>query len=120
MSIVMKHVHSQESFAALDVREVVQNDDWTQRLVHHDAFSGIAPTKYEPLKLNKKLIDCEEENIRAILVLWDTYIACEVEKTKNGKTAACEQSTYSENVFEPLRRMNNSGPPTRFRRHGAI
>jgi hypothetical protein len=113
----MKHIESQESFTALDLSEA-RDDDCMHKIVDHEVFSGIVPTKCEPVKLDEESNICDEDVFRAILDSWESYIAYEMETTRNGKTEASEptSTTYSENVFDPLRRMNNYGPPTRFRR----
>ena len=113
-------VQSQENFAALGVAEA-HNDDWLHKLVDHEVFSGMVPAKCEQLGL------VNNEN-GAILDAWDAYMAYEIEREQNGKPAACQtpstpystSTPYTENDFEPVRRINNSGPPTRFRRRGAI
>jgi hypothetical protein len=109
----MKHKQSQESFAALGVAEE-HNDDWLHKLVDHEVFSGIVPAKCEQLGL--------DTNCSAILDAWNEFIAYEIEREQNGKPAASQMTStpYTKNVMEPLRRINNSGPPTRFRRRGAM
>ena len=121
MSKAMKHVQSQESFAALDISEA-RNDDWMHKLVDHKVFSDIVSTKCEPLRKDKESSSCHEEEFRAILDSWDTYIAYEIECMQTGKAGTCKptSTTYSEHVFEPSKRMNNYGPPTRFQRRGAM
>jgi hypothetical protein len=110
----------QEGFASLDIAEMAQTDDWIHTLIDHEAFSGILPTKYEPLRLDKKSIKSSnrgEEEFNAILDSWHAYIGSQIERSRNGKPAACDpaSTTYSEEVFEPLKRINTSGPPKRFR-----
>jgi hypothetical protein len=108
----------QKSFAGLDIAEQAQSDDGVHTAVHHEAFSGIDPTIYGLLRLDKKSNHHDTEDFGA----WYTYIDSEVERSRNGKSAACELTSiaYSEEVFEPLKRIQNSGPPKRFRRRGAM
>ncbi len=122
MSIVIQIVQCQEVFSSLNIADA-QNDDWMHKLFDHEAFSGIVSTKCEQLRLEQnpsKSIDSEEEGYSAILDSWYAYIASEIERTQNGKSGACEpaSTTNSEEVFEPLKRINNAGPPKRFRRRG--
>ncbi len=107
-------VQSQENFAALGVAEA-HNDDWLHKLVDHEVFSGMVPAKCEQLGL-------DNNDNGAILDAWNGFMQYEIEREQNGKPAACQTTStpYTENDFEPLRRINNSGPPTRFRRRGAM
>ena len=116
---MMKHIHIQENFAALDVAQA-QNDDRIFALVDHEAFTGIFPKKIEPPRPDTKSCSCDEEEISAILDSWYIYIASETERMRYGKPEASESmsNAYSVNLFEPLKRINHSGPPKRFRRRG--
>ncbi len=121
----MTNPQCQEGFASLHIAEVAQTDDWIRTLVDHEAFSGILPTKCEPLRLDKKSSKSsnrDEEEFNAILDAWYAYIESEIAKSRYGKPAACEPAsmTYSEEVFEPLKRINTSGPPKRFRHRDSI
>ncbi len=111
----------QECFATLKIADV-QSDDWIENLVDHKAFSGIVLIKSESLGLDNKSSKCDEQDFSAILDSWYTYIDYERERTRNGKQGAWgpTSTTYSENVFEPSKCINNSGPPKRFRRRGAM
>jgi hypothetical protein len=76
-------------------------------------------------KSSKPRCSCDEEDLGAILGSWYAYYAfidSEVERSRNGKSAACEPTSiaYNEEVFEPLKRIQNSGPATRFRRRGVM
>ncbi len=122
MALTLTNPQCQEGFASLDIAEMARNDDWIHTLVGHEAFSGILPTKCEPLRLDKKSSNRDEEDFSAILDSWYAYIGSEIERSRNGKPAACEPAsmTYSEEVFEPLKRINTSGPPKRFRHRDSI
>lgn len=110
---------NQESFAALDLAQA-QHDDLMRSFVDHEAFSGILPAKCDPLRLDTKSSNCDEEEISAILDSWYMFIAFEFEIARYDTPGACEPMSngYSANVFEPLKRINNSGAPKRFRRRG--
>ena len=114
----MMHVRSQESFVALNVTHL-QKDEWAHTLVDHEVFSDIVPVKSEPIRLSHESSNCEEEQ-RAILDSWYVYVACEIKRSQNYKPGACEltSTAYSADMFEPLKSMNHSGPPKRFRRRG--
>jgi hypothetical protein len=120
-----QNVEFQKIFAALNIAHA-QNNDWTDTLVHHEAFSGILSTKCEPMRLDKKSsksrCSFDEEDFGAILGSWYAFIDSEVERSRNGKSAACEPTSivYSEEVFEPLKRIQTLGPATRFRRRGVM
>ncbi len=114
----MKH---QENFAALDISEP-RDVDWMQKIVDDDSFSGIFQNKCEPQKLDQESSTSDQEKVRAILDSWEEYIAYEIERTREDKAGTCTttSTTYSEQVFEPLKRIYNSGPPKRFHRRGAM
>jgi hypothetical protein len=116
----MKNLESQDTFPSLNVVDV-QDDDWMHKLVNHTAISGSVSTKDEQLMLNNKSSYCDEVFFIAILDAWDAYIAHEIKRTQDAKTAAVEliPSAYCEHIFEPQKHTNNSGPPKRFRRRGA-
>jgi hypothetical protein len=106
----------QKIFPALDVVGV-QNDDWVNNLVDHELFADlVTPIKSESLKLDNELSKCESEDFSAILDAWDAYIAHEIERTRDAKVNAGvpASTSYCEHVFEPLKRINSSGPPERF------
>ncbi len=125
MSTTMLRVQSQGTFPALHVVEV-DTDDWMNKLVVHEAFSGIDSTKSEPLRHDSKSSHCHEDGFNAILDAWNAYILDEIERTRNDKSAVDSLATTSycrrnsEQFLDPLKRINNSGPPQRFRRRGAM
>ncbi len=112
----MKHVQSQESFAALDVAQGLK-DEWAHKFVNHEAFSGIV--------LDKKSSNSDQEDMGAILDSWNAYIAFEILRPQDDtdiKPGVCwpTSTEYIESIFEPLKRMDNPVPPSRFRRRGAM
>jgi hypothetical protein len=112
----------QENFASLDIAEQVKNDNWIHKLFDHEAFSSIIPVKCDLLRPESKSSESSDCNENAILESWYTYIAHEIERSRNFKPETCvpTSTTYNESVFEPLKRINHSGPPKRFRRRGAM
>jgi hypothetical protein len=118
----MEQVRCQESFASLIIAEQAQNEDRMHKLVDHEVFSGINPAEFRCDKKLSKSSKCYEQEISAILDSWHTYIAYEVETSRYAKPRACgpTSATYSECVFEPVRRIDHSGPPKQFRRRCAM
>ncbi len=117
----MKHVKSQDSFAALDVAQVPK-DDGIHRLVDHENFFGIVAADRGSLSSDNKSGHYVED-INAILDSWNAYISSEIARSPDVKPEACPQNlstTYSEDALEPLKRIKNPGPPKRFRRRGAM
>jgi hypothetical protein len=117
-----RHFQSQDTFPALNVAEG-KDDDWMDMLVEHEVFSGMIPTKCDQLRIDQESSNCDQEGFGAILDAWNAYISCEIERTQNEKATAERPTlptTYSENVFEPLKHIKTAGPPKRFRRRGAM
>jgi hypothetical protein len=96
-------------------------NDWMQGPEDHEALSGtaIVTTQYDNAKCKNQSND--DDFIEAILLLWDSCIADEVARTrvKPDSSAAVSESTYRENVFEPLKRTNNITPPRQFIKRGS-
>ena len=115
-------VRCQESFASLDIAKQAQNDDWRHKLVDHEAFLCIIPAKCAPLILGSRSSDCHEEDVNTILDSWYTYITHEIERSRcfEPETSKLRSFAYSEIVFEPVKRINHSGPPKRFRARGTM
>jgi hypothetical protein len=126
MSIAMRN-QIQETFAALHVSQA-QNDDWMHKLFDHEAFATHKIVEQEsfavtlPTKCNSQRLDKmsskDDEAASAILDTWYTYIAYEVERTRIGNEPT--PTPYSEDVFEPSKRVSNTGPPRRFCRRGSM
>ncbi len=114
----MSQVRIQDAFAALHVAQV-QNEDWIHKLVDHEALTVIVPTKCEPLSLDNS---SKEEDFSAVLDAWGEYIAYEIERERNAQAGdrGSTSTTSSEDVLEPVRRINKSGPPERFRRRSPM
>ncbi len=118
----MSRVISQQEFTALNAANI-PHDNWIQGPADHEALSGIVATKCDHRQCNEhessSKDDLDQSDVLAIVHAW---IADEVARTRERHTGSSGQtaSTYSESLFDPLKQNDDSTPPRRFKRRGAM